>query len=930
MNDLLYNQRSEVVATAECLGQTFSSEHARREHFTKLLAEKLKDPAFRKIEGFPQGTDDAILAMSDPPYYTACPNPFLEDFVRHYGKPYDPSVKYSREPQTIDVSVGKTDALYKAHSYHTKVPHLAIVPSILHYTEPGDVVLDGFGGSGMTGVAAQWCGNAPLVYRHELETEWRKQGKAAPKWGARRVILNDLSPAATFIAANYNLPFDVDAFSKAGKQMLKEVDQELGWMYETLHSDGKTQGRIEYTVWSEVLSCSSCAGEIVFTEAALDKETQRVVDVLTCPHCGAQGTKEQMDLSFESFVDASTRATEKRPKRVPVIIKYKIGKATYSKKPDSDDLDRLKRIEQLPLPEEMPTDRLPDCQMTRVGRMRTTNTSAVHFLFIPRAAHAMAAMWRKAKATKDPRTRQILLFLVEQAIWGMSVLNRYKTIMHGRTESSNVNQYLSGVLYVPSQTSEVSPWYNLSNRLDRLGKVFSTYKTSYGASAITCGTAARIPIPDGCIDYVFTDPPFGENIYYADLNILVESWHRVVTDVRPEAIVDRVRQKGVPEYQHLMQRCFAEYYRVLKPGRWMTVVFSNSRAAVWNAIQVALQQVGFVVAEVTALDKVQGSFQQVMSTNAVKQDLIISAYKPNGGLEERFDQCGATADSAWDFVQTHLKQLPVVKVTSGYPQELLSIVERDPRRIYDRMASWFIRHGEMVPISTPEFLGELPVRFRDMDGMVFLPDQLVEYEKARSRIPQVKQAELFVSDERSAIDWLTNFLLKRPSTRSEIHPEYIPQIGSAKRKGEIIPELDQLLEDNFLRYDGTGEVPSQIHSYLSTNHKDLRGLEKNSPALVAKARDRWYVPDPNKAQDLEKKREKALLKEFEAYRSFTGRKIKESRLEVLRAGFRAAWASKDYATIISIANKLPEETLQEDEKLLTLYDLALTRTEDGI
>jgi hypothetical protein len=235
----------------------------------------------------------------------------------------------------------------------------------------------------------------------------------------------------------------------------------------------------------------------------------------------------------------------------------------------------------------------------------------------------------------------------------------------------------------------------------------------------------------------------------------------------------------------------------------------------------------------------------------------------------------------------------------------------------------------MVPISTPEFLAELPIRFREMDGMVFMPDQLVEYEKARSRIPQVKQAELFVSDERSAIDWLTNFLLKRPSTRSEIHPEYIPLIGSAKRKGEIIPELDQLLEDNFLRYDGIGEVPSQIHSYLSTNHKDLRSLDKSNPALIAKAKDRWYVPDPNKAQDLEKKRDKALLKEFEAYQASTGRKLKEFRLEVLRAGFKAAWAAKNYKAIIEIAHKIPEEALQEDEKLLLWYDQALTRTEAG-
>ena len=464
-------------------------------------------------------------------------------------------------------------------------------------------------------------------------------------------------------------------------------------------------------------------------------------------------------------------------------------------------------------------------------------------------------------------------------------------------------------------------------KLDRLGKAFRDYKTASGCAAINTGTAAGIPLPSSSIDYVFTDPPFGENIFYADLNFLVESWHRVTTDAKPEAIIDKFKNKALPEYQHLMQRCFAEYYRVLKPGRWMTVVFSNSKASVWNAIQVALQQAGFVVAEVTALDKVQGSFRQVTSTTAVKQDLVISAYKPNGGLEDRFTQHGPTVDSVWDFVQTHLKQLPSVKVTSGYPQELLNIVERDPRRIYDRMASWFIRHGAMVPVSTPEFLAELPVRFRATDGMVFLPEQLVEYEKVRARIPQVAQAELFVSDERSAIDWLTNFLLKRPSTRSEIHPEYIPQIGSAKRKGEIIPELDQLLEDNFIQYDGTGYVPSQIHSYLSTNHKDLRSLDKSNPALVAKAKDRWYVPDPNKAQDLEKKREKTLLKEFETYKAFTGRKIKESRLEVLRTGFRSAWANKDYGTIISVANKLPDETLQEDEKLLTLYDLALTRTE---
>ncbi|MBI4882199.1 MAG: DNA methylase, partial [Planctomycetes bacterium] len=263
-----------------CLGMTFESDEARRTYFLENLKEKL--PELRKRSDFPLGpdggpaADEDILRLSDPPYYTACPNPFLADFVKHHGRPYDPEEPYHREPFAVDVSEGKTDPLYKAHGYHTKVPHLAIVPSILHYTRPDGIVLDGFCGSGMTGVAAQWCGTAPVAYRRALEEHWENEGRGKPEWGARRVILGDLSPAATFIAAGYNVPFDVDSFARAARRLLKDVEEEIGWMYETLHTDGKTKGRINYTVWSEVFSCPECARDVVFVDEALDEETKRV------------------------------------------------------------------------------------------------------------------------------------------------------------------------------------------------------------------------------------------------------------------------------------------------------------------------------------------------------------------------------------------------------------------------------------------------------------------------------------------------------------------------------------------------------------------------------------------------------------------------------------------------------------------------------
>jgi DNA modification methylase len=931
MNDLLHDQHIEATGPVECLGQTFPNDEARREHFLKLLAEKLKDPEFRKQEGFPQGTDEAILAMSDPPYYTACPNPWLADFVKHHGKPYDPAQPYRREPLAIDVSVGKTDPIYKAHSYHTKVPHLAIVPSILHYTEPGDLVLDGFAGSGMTGVAAQWCGCAPASYRLELEQAWKKQGRPAPKWGARRVILNDLSPAATFIAANYNLPFDVEAFARAGKQLLDELEQEIGWMYETLHTDGKTKGRIEYTVWSEVFTCPHCAGEVSFLDEALDEDTKRVRDDFPCPSCGAELTKKKLEKLFETTVDPVSGKVLKTAKRVPSLISYVVSGKRYEKKPDDFDRQVLGKISSLSIPATLPANRMmhaPEDQLKWGDKWRagSASFSHVHHLFLPRAAQAMGRLWQKAKAHPDARIRAFLLFMVEQAVWGLSVLNRYQPIQQGRPGGSQVNRQLTGVYYVASQHAECSPWYNLGGKLDRLVKAFRDYKVGAGNTAITTGTAAHLGLPDSSIDYIFTDPPFGDNLAYSELNFIVEAFHRVFTHQGPEAVMSDSQQKGLHEYYRLMKSCFAEYYRVLKPGRWMTVVFSNTQAAVWNGIRTALQEAGFVIANVSALNKVQGSFNAVSNATSVKQDLVITAYKPNGGLEARFLKSGGVVDSVWDFVRTHLGYLPSVKMKGG---ELEFIQERDPRIIFDRMVAWFVKHGFPVPLSSQEFQAGLSQRFETRDGMIFLPDQAAEYDKKRMQVAVAPQMEMFVSDERSAIDWLTDFLKRRPSTRSEIHPEYIPQIGAAKRKGEIIPELDQLLEDNFLKYDGTSDVPSQIHGYLSTNFRELRGLEKSNPRLKAKARDRWYVPDPNKAQDLEKKREKALLREFQTYLDFTGRRIKEFRLEVLRAGFKDAWSKKDYQTIIKVAQKIPDEALQEDEKLLLWYDQAQTRMEDG-
>lgn len=914
---LLDSSPAEQQGSVECLGMNFENDETRREYYQEKLREKFRDIGFREIAGFPVGTEKDILALSDPPYYTACPNPFIEDFIKHYGEPHDSFNPYNREPFAADVSEGKNDPIYNAHSYHTKVPHKAIMRYLLHYTEPGDIILDGFCGTGMTGVAAQLCADKTTVeslgyrvdedstiYRQESGEDGNVDWMPFSELGLRRAILNDLSPAATFIAYNYNSPTDVEAFERNARRILNEVEEECGWMYETKHSDRRV-GRINYTVWSDVFVCPECTEEIVFWEAAVDKETGRVSKSFPCPHCNVSLTKRHMGRAWITKYDRASDQIIRQAKQIPVLVNYSIGKRRYSKSPDHEDLALIEKIEQSDFSYWFPSNRLFEGGETR--RNEKIGITHVHHLYTPRNIWILAALRERFKDC----SKTMLLFTSQ--LINVSRLNRY------RPGVSFPYNPLSGTLYVGSQISEPNIFVAYRNKLRRF---VDAYKQLQARNVIECHSSTQLDMADSSCDYIFTDPPFGGNLPYAELNVLWEEWLQISTQRDQEAIESKHQDKGLSEYQALMADCFNEYYRVLKPSRWMTVEFHNSKNRVWNSIQEALQQAGFVIADVRTLDKQAGTFKQVTSGGAVKQDLIISAYKPTGGLEDRFRLAAGTEEGVWDFVRTHLGKLPVFVLSNGQSE---TIAERRNYLLFDRMVSFHVQRGVTVPLSAAEFYAGLDQRFPSRDGMYFLPDQVAEYDRKRMTVKEVLQLQLFVSDEASAIQWLKQQITKKPQTFQDIHPQFLQEIRGWL-KHERLPELSELLEQNFIRYDGNSEVPSQIHSYLSSNFRELRNLSKSDPALKAKGKDRWYMPNPNKAGDLEKLRERALLQEFKEYQESRQRRLRVFRLEAVRAGFKKAWQERDYETIISVARKIPETILHEDSKLLMWYDQAFTRS----
>lgn len=851
-----------------CLGMEFPSEDARREYFREELRKKL--PELKQIEGFPIGEDDDIINLSDPPYYTACPNPWLNDFIEEWEREKVQLEKEGKrkknfkvnEPYASDVSEGKNNPIYMAHAYHTKVPHPAIMRYILHYTQPGDIVFDGFCGTGMTGVAAQLCGS-----ENDVKALFKKGEKA--EIGVRHSICSDLSPIASLIAATYNLKFDPKAFERKALRILEQVEKELGWMYET-EVDGK-KAKINNTIWSDVFICPSCGNEIVLWNEAVDLDKEIMKDSFPCPHCGNACSKKNMEKAWETSFDSLLNKTVTLNKKVPVRVNYTLSGKRGEKDVDFSDINLIRKIENINL-SEFNTYELQEGYNT-TQPIKSNGITHTHQFYTKRNFIYLSRIYELCKGN---------IFL---QTWLTSVLFSTTNMNKFRFTGTGIT---SGTLYIPSINWEFSPFNTLKKKIASFKGIEYPYRNN---SAINVCSATKLTtLRNSSIDYIFTDPPFGGNIMYSELSSIWESWIKVVTNNKEEAIINNVQHKTLFEYQALMNQSFKEYYRVLKPGKWLTIEFSNTSAAVWNSIQNALQGVGFVVVNVAALDKKQGSFKAVTTTTAVKQDLVITCYKPSDAIIEKFEKSEDKAQTAMDFIEELLVHLPV-HLSKG--ESTTAVIERSPKILFDRLISYYVQKGYTIPMDAQEFQKQLRERFIERDGMFFTASQAIEYERKKEKCSGFVPMALFISSEAEGIEWLKREL-QNPQTYSDLQPEWMKNMLPPK-KGDVLPELMSILEENFI--------------------KDEEG--------------NWRNPDPEKAADLEIIRNRRMMKEFNMYleqaQKPKAKRMKDTRLEVLRYGFKEYYKQKNYQAIVTVGDHILESLLQEDEVLLQYYDIASTR-----
>ncbi len=494
---------------------------------------------------------------------------------------------YDVEPANLgDLVVGKNSTVYNAHSYHTKVPPGAITPFIEHYTASGDWVLDPFCGSGMTGVASVRAG--------------------------RNVVLNDLSSAAVHIARNYCTPCDPAAFAAAADRVVQRVRPTMEWLYQ---SDGGFD-LVEYTVWSDVFRCPHCGVEVTYWDAAYQPESRMLRAVPVCPSCR------------EPFAKDHACWVGEKPVEVNVSVGGR-GISRFVRAPTPWDCAHVQLIDRAPVPYWYPrTPFTRDREMWRASH-GAMGIHTVDRFFTRRNLHALAALREAILDEPDDRLARALMFAFTGAVNRAS-----KRYQFNPKRPTNV---MTGTLYVASLRYEFNVLSLFQRKVAAVRRYYEELGKPTGRAHVHQGSATDLSwIADESIDYVFTDPPFGANIYYADSSLLWEAWLGELTDQRFEAVVNRKRGadqggKDVTGYGDLLADAFAEVHRVLKPGRYASIVFNNTDDRVWEAIRLALRDAGLAVRHTSGLDKAHRSIKGVKGDQGEEKvalfDVIVTVQK---------------------------------------------------------------------------------------------------------------------------------------------------------------------------------------------------------------------------------------------------------------------------------------------------------------
>jgi 16S rRNA G966 N2-methylase RsmD len=345
----------------------------------------------------------------------------------------------------------------------------------------------------------------------------------------------------------------------------------------------------------------------------------------------------------------------------------------------------------------------PELQMYQASALGKHGLSSTADFFSERNLAMLTALRDAIEQEQHDRVRNKLMFAFTAILPRAS--KRYQWSRQRPLNASNANYYIAPVFYEWNVLDLFGRKVRAVTRSDEEIRAERRRRHLDGTldSRYREGPAARLDLADGSVDYVFTDPPFGSNIFYSDMNLFQEAWLGSVTDASDEAVVDRGRRRGrrdADRYERLLTEALKEAHRVLAPDGWVSLNFSNTSGALWALVQRAIINSGFVLDadRISVLDKGQRSVKGLASgfENVVTADLVLSMRKVRGGELVGLERAPADA-------------------TRTAVDEALEAEAPTPTHVYLQVVRSFLRHHwDASDLDIAEIGSELRARGLDV------------------------------------------------------------------------------------------------------------------------------------------------------------------------------------------------------------------------
>ncbi|MCD4811508.1 DNA methylase [bacterium] len=638
-----------------------------------------------------------------------------------------------------------------------------------------------------------------------------------------------------------------------------------------------------YIIWSDILICPYCQTEYSFWNEAFDGEV--FYPEYNCPGCEANISKKGSKTVETLYSDNLIAKEIKQKKQIPAFINYKYKGKTYFKISDQFDQNLLFEVDEY----ELPYKSCNSPMMFNDGKWGDMWRAGVHFgvththhFYTKRNLIVLSHLFHAAFKSKY---KHQMLFLITS----FSVKTGSKLHNIG-FKSGKIN--LAGAqpnsLYIPSLFAERNIFTLARGKVRDISKMFASKHNKNSSKILTqvC-SATKLYLPNNSVDYVFIDPPFGDNLMYSELNFLWEDWLGVYTNNKKEAIISSFQNKNYNSYKCLMKEAFCEFYRILKPNRWITIEFHNSKSEVWNIIQDTLLKAGFIITQVAILDKKQGTKNQMTTKGAVSKDLVISAYKPKQSFEHQFLSM-AGEDLEGEFIKMHLSHLKAEPT-----------IERCEQMLYSKLLTYYVQRSYVIKYDASTFYKMLRANFVEEDGYWFNKDQLKSYREYKQkmkleRIEDLKSGQMmmFIDCEKTAIIWLNTFLVD-PKTFQEVSPQYQKVSNIA---GDKVPDLKELLDKNFMLENEKYRRPQTEDEKMSVTQKRERELQREFDVLLLEAKG-------------------------------SKKKIKECRKQSVIYGFEQCYKNNRFQDILVFGKRLDRKIIENDSEISEFIDVAELKVE---